>query len=81
MRSGLARRRNPVLVTLGAFGSNARRIAFRDPLSLFLLLASIGLAIAFALLLGSIRPSSSGRQVPISTVQTLAKQRMSSRLR
>ena len=35
---------------------------FRDPLALFLLLASIGLAIAFALLLGSIKPSSSGRR-------------------
>ncbi len=45
---------------------------FRDPLSLFLLLASVGLAIAFATLLGDIKPSSSGSEVPISTVQTLA---------
>ena len=49
-----------------------RRIAFRDPIALFLLLASIGLAIAFATLLGSIAPSSAGRQVPLSTVQKLA---------
>jgi cell division protease FtsH len=73
VRSGLAHRRNPVLVTLGDVASGARRIAFRDPLSLFLLLASIGLAIAFATLLGAIQPASSGRQVPISTVQTLTK--------
>ncbi len=73
VRSGLAHRRNPVLVRLGELAQNARRIAFRDPLALFLLLASIGLAIAFALLLGEIKPSSSGRQVPISTVEKLAK--------
>jgi len=72
VRSGLAHRRSPVLVTLGDVASGARRIAFRDPLSLFLLLASIGLAIAFATLLGDIRPASSGIPVPISTVQTLA---------
>jgi len=72
VRSGLAHRRNPVLVTLGGFAAGARRAALRDPLSLFLLLASIGLAVAFATLLGDIKPSSSGRQVPISTVQTLA---------
>jgi cell division protease FtsH len=73
VRSGLAHRRNPVLVRLGAFASGARRVVFRDPLSLFLLLASIGLAVAFATLLGSIQPSSSGTDVPISTVLKLAK--------
>jgi cell division protease FtsH len=73
IRSGLAHRRNPVLVRLGDFASGARRVVFRDPLSLFLLLASIGLAVAFATLLGSIQPSSSGRDVPISTVLKLAK--------
>ncbi len=72
VRSGLAHRRNPVLVALGDFAAGVRRAALRDPLSLFLLLASIGLAIAFATLLGSIKPSSAGRQVPISAVQTLA---------
>ena len=75
VRSGLAQRRNPVLTRLGEIASGARRVAFRDPLSLFLLLASIGLAITFAMLLGAIQPSSSGTQVPISTVQTLAKHR------
>jgi cell division protease FtsH len=73
VRSGLAHRRNPVLARIGEIASGIRRIALRDPLSLFLLLASIGLAITFALLLGAIKPSSSGRQVPLSTVQTLAK--------
>jgi cell division protease FtsH len=73
VRSGLAQRRNPVLVLLGDVVSSSRRILLRDPLSLFLLLASIGLALAFALLLGSIKPGSSGRPVPLSTVQALAK--------
>jgi cell division protease FtsH len=75
VRSGLAQRRNPVLVALGDFASGARRIVLRDPLSLFLLLASIGLAIAFATLLGAIKPASSGTQVPLSAVQTLAGKR------
>jgi cell division protease FtsH len=74
VRSGLAQRRNPVLATLGNFALGARKAVFRDPLSLFLALASIALAIVFATLLGDIKPGSSGTQVPISTVQTLAKQ-------
>jgi cell division protease FtsH len=73
VRSGLAQRRNPLLVKLVEFAQAARRITFRDPLALFLLLASIGLAVAFATLLGEIKPGSSGSQVPISTVQKLAK--------
>ncbi len=73
VRSGLAHRRNPVLVALGDFAQGARRRAFRDPIALFLLLASIGLAIAFATLLGDIKPSSSGVPAPLSTVQKLAR--------
>jgi cell division protease FtsH len=76
VRSGLAHRRNPVLVRAQEILSNLRRIALRDPLALFLLLASIGLAIAFATLLGAIKPSSSGREVPISTVEKLAKRHL-----
>jgi cell division protease FtsH len=73
VRSGLAQRRNPVLVALGEFGGGVRRMVLREPLSVFLLLASIGLAVAFATLLGEIKPGSSGQQVPISTVQRLVK--------
>jgi cell division protease FtsH len=73
VRSGLAQRRNPALAALREFALGARRIAFRDPLALFLLIASIGLAISFTVLLGDIKPQSSGSEVPISTVQTLAK--------
>jgi cell division protease FtsH len=73
VRSGLAHRRNPVLVRIIEIAGGARRIALRDPLSLFLLLASIGLVIAFATLLGEIKPGSSGREVPITTIQQLAK--------
>jgi cell division protease FtsH len=50
-----------------------RRVALRDPLALFLLLASIVLAVTFATLLGEIKPGSSGTQIPLSTVQSLAK--------
>jgi cell division protease FtsH len=75
VRSGLARRRNPALALLGDLAGNARGMLLRDPLSLFLLVASIGLAITFAVLLGDIKPGSSGRPVPISTVQALASQR------
>jgi cell division protease FtsH len=75
VRSGLAHRRNPALAFLGDVASNTRRVALKDPLSLFLLLASIALAIAFSSLLGAIKPSSSGMQAPISAVQTLAKHR------
>jgi cell division protease FtsH len=72
VRSGLAHRRNPVLVKIGEIAVGTRRLLLRDPLSTFLLLASIGLAAAFATLLGDIKPSSVGSQVPLSTVQTLA---------
>jgi len=75
VRSGLAHRRNPVLVKLVEFAQAARRIALRDPLALFLLIASIVLAVAFATLLGQIKPGSKGTQVPLSQVQKLAKQK------
>jgi cell division protease FtsH len=72
VRSGLAHRRNPVLAVLGEFAQGLRRMLFRDRLVTFLGLASICLALAFALLLGSIGPSSTGTQIPISTVEALA---------
>jgi cell division protease FtsH len=74
VRSGFAERRHPVLSTLGEFVRDTRKTLARDPLSMFLFVASVGLAIAFLLLLGAIKPSSRGTQVPISTVETLAKQ-------
>jgi cell division protease FtsH len=73
VRSALAHRRHPALVTLSGFLSGVRRLALKDPLSLFLLLASIALAITFASLLGAIKPGSAGRQIPLSAVQKLAK--------
>ena len=74
VRSGLAHRRNPALVALGDFAQGTRKMLFRDLLTTFLALASIALALAFALLLSSIGPSSRGAQIPISRVETLAKQ-------
>jgi cell division protease FtsH len=73
VRSGLAQRRNPVLVALGGFSAGAGRLLFKDLLNSFLLLAAICLAVAFALLLGSIGPSSTGAQVPLSEVESLAQ--------
>jgi cell division protease FtsH len=73
VRSGLAQRRNPVLTRVTEILLGARRLLLRDTLAVFLALASIGLAVAFATLLSSIQPSSAGRGVPLSTVQKLAK--------
>ena len=73
VRSGLAHRRNPAFVFLGDAAKGTRRVILRDPLATFLLLASIGLAVTFATLLGDIKPSSAGRAMPLSTVQTLAR--------
>ncbi|HEY2631432.1 MAG TPA: ATP-dependent zinc metalloprotease FtsH [Solirubrobacteraceae bacterium] len=50
----------------------AGRSVARDPLSSFLLLASVGLAIAFFALLGSLRPQGEGQQVALTNVTTLA---------
>jgi cell division protease FtsH len=72
VRSGLAKKRSPVRTAFVDFFGGLRRLVLKDPLSTFLLLASIGLAITFAVLLGDIKPSSSGIQVPLSTVQTLS---------
>jgi cell division protease FtsH len=72
VRSGLAQRRNPVLARIADFFSASRKFLLRDPMSLFLLIASIALAITFFVLLGAIKPGSSGTKVPLSTVQNLA---------
>jgi cell division protease FtsH len=71
--SRLAHRQNPVLARIREIAAGGARLLLRDPLSTFLLLASIGLAVTFGLLLSSIKPSSLGRPVPVSTVFKLAK--------
>src|SRR5579871_3537993 len=75
VRSGLAQRRSPVLATLGEIASTTRRVIFKDLLTLFLGCASIALAVTFFVLLGSIGPSSTGTQLPISRVLELAQHR------
>ena len=72
VQSGLANRRNPLLVALGDISQEVRKLLFKDKLTTFLALASIVIAVAFAVLLGSIGPSSSGTQIPISGVEALA---------
>jgi cell division protease FtsH len=79
VRSGLAQRRNPALVTLGAVAQTTRRVVFRDKIALGLALASIALVIAFFSLLGAIGPSSHGSQLPISHVLSLADHRQIAR--
>jgi cell division protease FtsH len=48
------------------------RALARDPLSAFLLVASVALAIAFFVLLGSLRPEAKGQQVALTNITTLA---------
>jgi cell division protease FtsH len=48
------------------------RTVTRDPLSAFLLASSIALAIAFFVLLGSLRPQAEGQQVALTNITTLA---------
>jgi cell division protease FtsH len=74
IRSGLAQRQNPVVVKLRDFAQNTTRILLRDTLALFLGLASIVLFVSFFVLLGQIGPSTSGPQIPISRVRTLAQE-------
>jgi cell division protease FtsH len=74
VRSGLAHRRHPALVVLGDFAQSVRKMLLRDKLTTFLGIASVALALTFALLLGSIGPSSRGLQIPISRVEALARQ-------
>ena len=79
VRSGLAHKRNPVLATAGDIAVGVRRLVFRDKLALFLTLASVALAIAFFVLLGSIGPSSHGTELPISRVVSLAEHKQIAR--
>jgi cell division protease FtsH len=55
----------------GALSAVVRTLT-RDPLSAFLLAASVALAIAFFALLGSLRPQAQGHQVALTNVTTLA---------
>jgi cell division protease FtsH len=67
------RRRSPAATAVAdAFRSLFKRVA-RDPLSTFLLVASIALAIVFFNLLSSIGPSSRGTPVALSTVLQMAQ--------
>jgi cell division protease FtsH len=70
--SGLANRRNPLLIAAADAALVVRKALLSDPIKLFLGVVSVGLAITFFVLLGSIGPSSSGRELPISRVITLA---------
>ncbi|MFA9272015.1 MAG: ATP-dependent zinc metalloprotease FtsH [Baekduiaceae bacterium] len=49
------------------------RLLLRDPLATFLLVGAIAVTILFFSLLGSLYPTPPGREVPLSTVNSLAK--------
>jgi cell division protease FtsH len=57
---------------VGEVGKTMLRMFTKDPLSSFLLVASVALAIAFFALLGSLRPQGQGQQVALTDVITLA---------
>jgi cell division protease FtsH len=73
VRSGLAERRNPLLIAGAELASRVRRALLRDPLTTFLAIAVVALVITFFSLLGSIKPDGHGRQIPLSDVTALAK--------
>ena len=58
---------------VGAVLGPVWRVLRRDPLSTFLLIASVALLIAFFSLLGSLGPEGAGRKVELSTVTQLAE--------
>jgi cell division protease FtsH len=54
------------------FGTALLRTLTKDPLSTFLLVAAVALAILFFTLLGSLKPSAEGQRVALTNVTTLA---------
>ena len=75
VRSGLAkRRRNPALARFIEGAQLIGRATAKDPLSTFLLWASIGLVVIFFVLLAYLSPPRSGGQFPISRVISLAQE-------
>jgi cell division protease FtsH len=54
------------------FGTALLRTLTKDPLSTFLLVAAVTLAILFFTLLGSLKPSAEGQRVALTNVTTLA---------
>ena len=57
---------------IGGFARTTFRRIRRDPLSVFLLIASVGLVIAFFTLLNDIKPAEGGDRIPISEVGELS---------
>ncbi|MCU0313984.1 MAG: cell division protein FtsH, partial [Solirubrobacteraceae bacterium] len=60
---------------LSEIGQRALKILLKDPLAWFLLLAAIALGITFFSLLDDIQPQSPGRQVTLTEVTELARDR------
>jgi cell division protease FtsH len=68
------KRRNPVLAGVAAFFHGLGRFLRRDPLATALLIACVGLLIAFFVLLGTLSPARIGGQYPLSRVLSLTQQ-------
>ncbi|HEV7943644.1 MAG TPA: ATP-dependent zinc metalloprotease FtsH [Solirubrobacteraceae bacterium] len=64
--------RQIVMQQASDFGSSVLKTLRRDPLSAFLLASSIGLAILFFTLLGSLKPEAEGQRVALTNITTLA---------
>ncbi len=61
--------------SLGEFAGGVLRFLLKDPLAWFLLITAVVLLVIFFNLLGAIQPSSPGKQVTLSEVSTLAKEK------
>ncbi len=75
--SSAPRRRSPAQVAAGRareLFDAILRFLLKDPLSTFLLVASIAIAIVFFTMLGRLGPDASGRQVDLSSIQRLIDQ-------
>jgi cell division protease FtsH len=71
--SNRAERANPAARVLSATAGLLVRWVGRDPLALFLAVASLVLLSTFISMLGSTKPSSPGQQVPLSDVAQLSR--------
>ncbi len=67
------RKSHPFVEGVGAVLGGIGKFLRRDPLSTFLLSASIALVIVFFSLLGSLGPEGQGTKVPLSTISNIAE--------
>jgi len=74
-QSRLARKHNPVATAAKGVAAGALRVVVKDPLSTFLLVCAIALAVCFFEFLEDVGPSSRGTEVPLSQVLKLSEEK------